>query len=238
MSSNSFFAIIVTVLLVGCASAPKIADVGKVPNGTTFQLLYAQMDGRIETFNTKWHDLESTQWTDAEWIAGGGGISAAGLAARSTPTAAFGAVVAGYVAIVDKFYGVDKQNLAWTKASHALQCTQGVSSYLNVNFNFLKDIESPDSPTEGGDEFAYRTLKTAMQQVDRTLEDRLRIGAVSTEPNWSAFQAAVKNATQQPPAIAKSSLTTAKSLSSRDFDKLRTAVGRYKSDVDACLAVN
>jgi len=247
MCSRSSLAVIATVVLAGCASAPDLSEVGSVPDATTFTGLYARMDARIGGFNQKWHTLETTQWHDAEWIAGGGGVSALGVAARSTPAAAVGAAVAGYVAIFDKFYGVDKQNLAWTKASHALQCAQGVSSYINLNTVFLKSIQSPDSAAEDGEAFAYRTLRTAMQQVDRTLEDRLRIGAVSTEPNWSAFQTAVKNAAQQPPAGTKDApqpdaagerRINGNKISDADLTKLRTAVGRYKSDIDACLAAN
>lgn len=242
MYAYSAVAVIAAALLAGCASAPKISEVGSsVPTDkTTFTALYSTIDDRIKAFNVKWQDLESDQWGDAKWIAGSGGVSAAAVAARATPYAVAGAAVAGVVAIVDRFYGIDKQNLAWTKASHALQCIQAISSYINIHATFLKDnIQSPDSPAENGEEFAYRTLRTALQQVDRTLEDRLRIGAVSTEPNWSAFQTAVKNAAQQPPAAQKGAAAeNRKGLSDDDLKKLATAVGRYKSDVDACLAAN
>jgi len=240
MYTRSAVAVIAAALLAGCASAPRISEVGSVPEATTFKDLYVKMDERINAFKRQWVALEATQWHDAEWIAGGGGVSAAAIAARSTPFAVAGAAIAGYVAIVDRFYGVDKQNLAWTKASHGLQCIKAISTYVYVNAGFLKNIESPDSPAEDGEGFAFRTLRTAMQQVDGTLEDRLRIGAVSTQPNWSAFQTAVQNAAKQPPATTKGLPEDAKGvqLSEADLKKLAAAVGRYKSDIDACLAAN
>lgn len=241
MYRNAALALIAAALLAGCASAPKIADVGSVPSVTTFTDLYDKMDERIIAFKRQWVALETTQWHDAEWIAAGGGVSAAAVAARATPYAVAGAALAGYVAIVDKFYGVDKQNLAWTKASHGLQCIKAISTYMYVNAAFLKSVDSPDSPTEDGEGFAFRTLRTAMQRVDGTLEDRLRIGAVSTEPNWSAFQTAVQNAAKLPPATTKAPPppdAKGRRISAADLTKLGTAVGRYKSDVDACLAAN
>lgn len=240
MHPYSALAVIAAALLAGCASAPRISEIGSVPDVTTFKTLYEKMDDRIKTFKQQWVALETTQWHDAEWMAGGGGVSAAAVAARSTPFAVAGAALAGYVAIVDRFYGVDKQNLAWTKASHGLQCIKAVSTYIYVNADFLKSVESPDSPAEDGEGFAFRTLRTAMQHVDGTLEDRLRIGAVSTEPNWSAFQTAVQNAAKQPSATTKSLPPGAKGIqiSEADLKKLATAVGRYKSDADACLAAN
>lgn len=250
MSSHSSLAVLIAAILAGCASAPQIADVGSVPTTTnTFHTLYAAIDARISHFNSKWQGLEKTQWDDAKLITGGGGVSATAIAARATPVAAAGAALAGYVAIVDRFFGIDKQNLAWTKASHALQCVQAVSSYIAVNAPFLKGIQSPDSPAEDGADYAFRSLRTTMQQVDRTLENRLRINAVSTEPNWSAYFAAVKSAAQQPPAAAlgnpqkdanqmvQMSGVSAK-ISEADLTKLKTAVGRYRSDLDACLAAN
>ena len=81
-------------------------------------------------------------------MVGGGGVSAAGVAARATPYAAAGAALAGAVAIIDKFYGVDKQNLAWTKAAHGLRCVKAVSTYIYVNANHLPLVGFPDNLTE------------------------------------------------------------------------------------------
>ncbi len=237
--SGIFIAIIFSFLGAGCSHLnlrPEIDEVGISDPKTNFSEQYAVLEARILKFNDKWQNLERKQWSLAETTAVGGGASVIAIAAHATPYAVAGAAVAGLAGITDKFYGTDKQNSAWTKASHTLQCIRAFSSTINVAGDAaLEKIQSPEFPdSETAAQFTLRVLKDAMWTVDRTLEDRLRIAAVNTEPNWSAFAIAVKNAANS----ASATVSDTQPFMDATPEKKKAflaLVGRYKSDLDSCL---
>lgn len=240
-----YLGIALLLLVSGCATRPKMDSIQDVStdDAANFEKLYKALDVQIAQKSTQWKNLEGTQWDNAEWTAGGGGVTALAVLARSTPTAVAGAMVAGFATVDDRFFGTNKQNLAWTKAAHALQCMKGISTPLYVNYEQLSNIEAPESK-EGAKAYVRRVLYDAVWQVNRTLEDRLRIGAISTEPDWNAFSTSIQNAAKSQKAPVSSS--GKKILDAKTPDEtanaliatLQALVGRYKADLATCTAAN
>lgn len=232
---------VLAVFLLSCSSnRPKIDDVTSLdPDGNLdFKTLYGTLTTRIRAYNQKWQDLEKNQWRSAEVKATGGGVAAVSVAAHSVPGAVVGGLAAGLAVINDQFYGTDKQNIAWTKAAHTLQCMRAFSEPLATNASALSSVLLTDSSHEDGDEYARRVLYDALWQVNRTLEDRLRINAISTEPNWNAFATAVKNAGKSDPASKKPGAPQMFAGNTSKEEKFLQQVGRFKEDIASCLAAN
>lgn len=237
MKASVCFIACLLVVQTGCSNLrPDIADVGKSGREASFAAQYRLLESRIDQFNGKWQRLEKKQWYFSEGLAISGGATAVAVAAHATPYAIGAAAIAGLTSVTEQFYGLDKQNAAWTKAAYTFQCMQAFSSPLaSAPSNVLSQIKSPDYPnSEDAEKFALRTLGDAMQKVDRTLQERLRIKAVNSEPNWSAFSTAVNNAAKSSKAVLADSALAA----DVKLEALLVSIGRYKSDLDACIAAN
>lgn len=229
-------------VLTGCASQPKIGEVGGMRvDRNNLTLIYKAMPARITHFDEHWQSLEKDQWGNSKWTYFGSGLAVLAVAANSTPYAIGGTLIAALATADDKIFGPDKQNLAWTKASRAYICIQGFSTPLHVNKTLLaSQVKSPDSINEMGDAYAARTLFDALTQVDYGLADRLRLNAVSTTPDWTALSASVKAAASADPAPKVSEEAFAK-LTDNEKSKvteLAALLGRYKADLATCAAAN
>lgn len=247
---------VASAFLAGCASMrPQLPDVPDLAAESLTELV-GKVRAQALSYDAKWKSLESDQWGESEKLFAGGGVAAGGLLAQSPPTAAVGALYAGYVGAVDKFYGQDKQNAAFSAAAHSLHCAKGITDMMALNTVTLVTIESPDSPGEMADAYVTRKLLSYAQDAYSRLVERLRINAVSTQPDWSSFQTAVRNAATSQPAqvtgvpvriakltgpenAAKDAAADVKNAKQEALEKtLGTAVGRYASDLAICQAMN
>jgi hypothetical protein len=229
--------------LVGCQNMrPVMPGTDAFDESGSVSALVRSVSERADTYDAKWKSLEEKQWLQAEYLAASGGVGAAGVLAQSTPVAATGVLVAGYVGVVNTFYGLDKQNAAYTKSAHGLRCAVGISAYIAINESILSGIDSPESAEEDAKTYVLRKLRDFAEGTRRSLEDQLRIRAVIHEPDWTSFQAAVKNAATSKMAGLKNvdlKSFVAKTGPSKEIEEaVQKAVGRYEADLATCKALN
>ncbi|WP_333983524.1 hypothetical protein [Ectopseudomonas khazarica] len=176
---------------------------------------------------------------DREWDTGaanliGGTVGAIGAVAHSIPAAGFGALTVGTAGIVSNFYGVEKQNDAYTKAAAGTQCLGTLAENIYKPAALSKFL-SPDASVAAED-FALARLNKAMQRIEDKLIERLRKRAVSTSPDFTAFETYLKarlDAGKAPKnAAAVAGVTRAEKAAE---EQIASAIARLDADIGVCL---
>lgn len=176
---------------------------------------------------------------DREWDTGaanliGGTVGAIGAVAHSIPAAGIGAVTVGTAGLVSNFYGVEKQNDAYTKAAAGTQCLGTLAENIYKPAVLSKFLSPDGSGTAGA--FALARLNRAMQRVEDKLIERLRKRAVSTSPDFSAFELYLKARLDAGKAPKDSSaLTAANAAEAAAEEQIAAALARLDADIGVCL---
>jgi hypothetical protein len=193
-------------------------------------------------------ELERREWDTGTGNFIGGSVGAIGVVAQSIPIAGAGALTAGVGSLISTFYGVEKQNDAYSRAYAAVRCL----SVLAVNIN-TPALEFVNAPTGGGDATTYslRVLNSGAISISDRLMNQLRKRSVSAPPDYQQFQTYLKASLASAKAPVRSGVKTNTNpygpvkfnnvvtfVSNNELDRVQSAVGRLDSDVGACLAAN
>ncbi|WP_156886723.1 hypothetical protein [Pseudomonas frederiksbergensis] len=198
---------------------------------TSIPNFITQADIRISGYTKAWKRLEAYEWQVATTNFGGGAIAVAGAVAQSTPWALGGAATAGVATMYSSFYGTERQNDAFTKASQATKCLRALAE--NIKSPNLKLVDAPEGWEDDGESYSIRLLNNGISRIDDTLFSRLRKRAVSTEPDFASLQASLTRAMTSKPTSIKAGVAPPP-----DGARLSAAVGRLESDIGICISAN
>ncbi|QZD73252.1 hypothetical protein [Pseudomonas sp. 3-2] len=227
-----FVPVSVVLLTASCSNMRPQLDRSKgVFPATSITNFITQADIRIDGYTKAWKRLEAYEWQIATTSLGGGAIAVVGAVAQSTPWAVAGAATAGAATMYSSFYGTERQNDAFTKASQATTCLRALAE--NIKSPNLSTVDAPEGWDEDAESYSIRLLNTGISRIDDTLFTRLRKRAVSTEPDFASLQASLTRAMSSKPSLLKKGATAAS-----DSSRLQAAVGRLESDIGICISAN
>lgn len=198
---------------------------------TSIPNFITQADIRIDGYTNAWKRLEDYEWQVAETSLGGGVIAVVGAVAQSTPWAVAGAATAGAATMYSSFYGTERQNDAFTKASQATKCLQLLAE--NIKSQNLSKVAAPEGWDEDAASYSIRLLNDGISRIDDTLFSRLRKRAVSTAPGFASLQASLTRAMSSKPSLMMNDVAA-----TSDSPRLQAAVGRLESDISICISAN
>ena len=198
-------------------------------------------------YRAKISKQEEREWDTGSANLIGGGIGAIGAVAQSIPVAGAGALTAGVSTLVSSFYGVEKQNDAYTSAYASTKCLRELA--LNLNSPAMSYV---NAPAGGGDAttYALNLLNSGMYRMEDKLFARLRKRAVSTSPDFVQFQSYLKmglasakapktgvDENQRGNFVVESAGLQTK-ISTQELERVQIAVGRLEADVGVCISAN
>lgn len=221
-------------LVAGCGHmAPRIEEsylVG-IPAADIAGFVVAA-DGVALKYRKRFLKQEDREWDTGEANLIGGTVGAIGAVAHSIPAAGVGAVTVGAAGMVSNFYGVEKQNDAFSKAFIATRCLSTVASNINKP-SLLSNYLSPDAQMTA-ESYALQKLNAGMVRIEDKLVERLRKRAVSTAPDFSAFEQAIRA------RITAADLPKSKPGFTADEagKELEAAVARLEADINICISAN
>lgn len=228
--SRTFLIVLSFSLLAGCGHMrPKLekSDLVGLP-AVDLATFITAADGTAKNFKRRFAKQEEREWDTGAANLIGGTVGAIGAVAHSIPAAGIGAVTVGAAEMVANFYGVEKQNDAYTKAYAATKCISVLASNINKPAS-LGNFLSPDGEIPA-ETYALAELNKAMSSVEDKLVERLRKRAVSTSPDFSAFEVYLKARVDAGRAPKSESFVAAAA-----DDQMQVAIGRLEADIGICL---
>lgn len=217
-------------LLAGCGHMkPQLdtSDLVGIPAANLGDFIQAA-NATAMNYRIRFSKQEEREWDTGAANLMGGTVGAIGAVAHSIPAAGLGALTVGTAEMVSNFYGVEKQNDAYTKAHGAAQCLSTLASNINKPMS-LANFLSPDGemPAES---YAVARLNKALIRVEDRLIERLRKRAVSTSPDFTVFEQYLK-ARLDAGRVPKAQGFTA----SVADDEVQAAIARLEADIGICL---
>ncbi|MBK5374657.1 hypothetical protein JFT81_08420 [Pseudomonas sp. TH43] len=249
MRTRVIFLLVVGGVVSGCGHlAPNIKDLEVVADRpTTIENFAIASEKTILQYRAKIAKQEEREWDTGSANLIGGSIGAIGAVAQSIPVAGAGALTVGVSTLVSSFYGVEKQNDAYTSAYVSTKCLRELA--LNLDSPAMEFVIAPSG---GGDAttYALKLLNAGMYRMEDKLFARLRKRAVSTAPDFVQFQSYLKmglaSAKAPMAGVDKSKSVafifksdgTQTTISKEELERVQIAVGRLEADVGVCVSAS